>query len=193
MADMITITANWATGSLSESTISRQYDNNRYRIQFVGYPEDGAENLKFYLLVWMRTERGGQGTELAPIELDCDQWNITNYFTQIVQQIRFQLCVQNEAGTFEAHSPIFTASIADSLEHTGREQDINVDGLFDRYKEYVEDLVVNADAMIIDGELDENSRNPVQNRVLAGALKTLNEYLMTDAEAGALAAMIGGN
>ena len=49
MANTILITANWHTGALSQQTISRQYDNNRYVVQFVGYPEASEGNeLDYY-------------------------------------------------------------------------------------------------------------------------------------------------
>lgn len=142
MPDILTITANWATGSLSNSVLSRQYDNNRYRVEFMGYPESISEDLHFYLLVWMKADEQSPARGLAPIELDSDQWVITNYFTQLVQPIRFQLCVKDESGDFEAHSPIFSGSVADSLEHDGESQDINIKGLFDKYREYVNELIL---------------------------------------------------
>lgn len=142
MPDILTITANWATGSLSASVLSRQYDNNRYRVEFMGYPESISEDLHFYLLVWMKADEQSPARGLAPIELDSDQWVITNYFTQLVQPIRFQLCVKDESGDFEAHSPIFSGSVADSLEHDGESQDINIKGLFDKYREYVNELIL---------------------------------------------------
>lgn len=142
MSDILTITANWATGSLSNSVLSRQYDNNRYRVEFMGYPESISEDLHFYLLVWMKADKQSPARGLAPIELDSDQWVITNYFTQLVQPIRFQLCVKDESGDFEAHSPIFSGSVADSLEHDGESQDINIKGLFDKYREYVNELIL---------------------------------------------------
>lgn len=154
MADIITITANWATGGLSSNMISRQYDNNRYRIQFMGYPEDSTEELIYYLLVWMRTDEAPSGAMLAPVRLDSDQWLISNYFTQKTQQIKFQLCIQNAGGTFEAHSPIFNGKILDSLDHDGEDIDIDTSALFDYYREYVNDLIIAAGAVVIDTDLD---------------------------------------
>ena len=39
MANTILITANWHTGALSQQTISRQYDNNRYVVQYVYFTD----------------------------------------------------------------------------------------------------------------------------------------------------------
>ena len=177
MADTITVTANWATGNLSNSIISRQYDNNRYRVEFTGYPEDGTENLIFYLLVFMRTEENPRGVILPPVQLSSDQWLISNYFTQLSQQIRFQLCVQNEAGTFEAHSPIFKGTIVDSLDHVGEEIDIDTSALFDAYREYINQLIIAAGDVVIDTALDATSENPVQNKAVAAAFTEVNGRL----------------
>lgn len=159
MSNTIFITANWTTGALSQQTISRQYDNNRYAVQFIGYPEgDGTEELDLYLLVWMSTAPGQKPGEITPIQLNSDQWYISNYFTQQVQVIKFQLCVLNEAGTYEAHSPIFSGRIGDSLEHDGTSHDIDVSTLFDAYREYVEELIIRAGAVVIDPTLTQSGQ-----------------------------------
>lgn len=164
MSNTIFITANWTTGALSQQTISRQYDNNRYAVQFIGYPEgDGTEELDLYLLVWMSTAPGQKSGEITPIQLNSDQWYISNYFTQQVQVIKFQLCVLNEAGTYEAHSPIFSGRIGDSLEHNGTSHDIDVSTLFDAYREYVEELIIGAGAVIIDPTPTQGSTNAVSS------------------------------
>jgi lysophospholipase L1-like esterase len=159
MSNTIFITANWTTGALSQQTISRQYDNNRYAVQFIGYPEgDGTEELDLYLLVWMSTAPGQKPGEITPIQLNSDQWYISNYFTQQVQVIKFQLCVLNEAGTYEAHSPIFSGRIGDSLEHDGTTQDIDVSTLFDAYREYLNELIIRAGAVVIDPTLSQSGQ-----------------------------------
>lgn len=185
MPDILTITANWATGSLSNSVLSRQYDHNRYRVEFMGYPESISEDLHFYLLVWMKADEQSPARGLAPIELDSDQWVITNYFTQLVQPIRFQLCVRAESGDFEAHSPIFSGSVADSLEHDGESQDINIKGLFDRYKAYVEALILDSGARIVDTELDENSDHLVTNAAVASSIASIGFDIVVDANGNA--------
>lgn len=172
MSNTIFITANWITGALSQQTISRQYDNNRYAVQFIGYPEgDGTEELDLYLLVWMSTAPGQKPGEITPIQLNSDQWYISNYFTQQVQVIKFQLCVLNEAGTYEAHSPIFSGRIGDSLEHNGTSHDIDVSTLFDAYREYVEELIIGAGAMIIDPAPTQGSNNAVRSGGVYSALE----------------------
>ena len=171
MSNTIFITANWTTGALSQQTISRQYDNNRYAVQFIGYPEgDGTEELDLYLLVWMSTAPGQKPGEITPIQLNSDQWYISNYFTQQVQVIKFQLCVLNEAGTYEAHSPIFSGRIGDSLEHNGTSHDIDVSTLFDAYREYLNELIIGAGAVIIDPTPTQGSTNAVSSGGVYSAL-----------------------
>ena len=178
MSNTIFITANWTTGALSQQTISRQYDNNRYAVQFIGYPEgDGTEELDLYLLVWMSTAPGQKPGEITPIQLNSDQWYISNYFTQQVQVIKFQLCVLNEAGTYEAHSPIFSGRIGDSLEHNGTSHDIDVSTLFDAYREYVEELIIGAGAVIIDPTPTQGSANAVSSGGVWDALRDTDDTL----------------
>lgn len=159
MANTILITANWHTGALSQQTISRQYDNNRYVVQFVGYPEASEGNeLDYYLLVWMSSAPGETPDEIAPIQLASDQWYISNVFTQQTQQIKFQMCALNTEGTFEAHSPIFTGFVRNSLEHDGTTQDIDVSTLFDAYREYLNELIIRAGAVVIDPTLTQSGQ-----------------------------------
>lgn len=159
MANTILITANWHTGALSQQTISRQYDNNRYVVQFVGYPEASEGNeLDYYLLVWMSSAPGETPDEIAPIQLASDQWYISNVFTQQTQQIKFQMCALNTEGTFEAHSPIFTGFVRNSLDHDGTTQDIDVSTLFDAYREYLNELIIRAGAVVIDSTLSQSGQ-----------------------------------
>ena len=180
MAELITLTANWTTGKVSSGMISRQYDNNRYCIKFTGIPDDGGENLIYYLLIYMKTEEGAAPVILAPVQLASDEWIISNYFTQIVQQIKFQLCVQNEGGTFEAHSPIFDGSIRDSLDHDGEDIDIDTSELFDYYRAYVEErvseLIVAAGAVQIDTSLSVAGA-AAEAKAVGDALSSTNERL----------------
>lgn len=179
MFNTIFITANWTTGALSQQTISRQYDNNRYAVQFIGYPEgDGTEELDLYLLVWMSTAPGQKPGEITPIQLNSDQWYISNYFTQQVQVIKFQLCVLNEAGTYEAHSPIFSGRIGDSLEHDGTTQDIDVSTLFDAYREYLNELIIRAGAVVIDSTLSQSGQaaDALETGDRIANLKNCNSY-----------------
>lgn len=181
MSNTIFITANWITGALSQQTISRQYDNNRYAVQFIGYPEgDGTEELNLYLLVWMSIAPGQKPGEITPIQLNSDQWYISNYFTQQVQVIKFQLCVLNEAGTYEAHSPIFSGRIGDSLEHNGTSHDIDVSTLFDAYREYVEELIIGAGAMIIDPVPTQGSTNAVSSGGVYEQIEGINTRILDD-------------
>jgi hypothetical protein len=180
MAELITLTANWTTGKVSSVMISRQYDNNRYCIKFTGIPDDGGENLIYYLLIYMKTEEGAAPVILAPVQLASDEWIISNYFTQIVQQVKFQLCVQNEAGTFEAHSPIFDGSIRDSLDHDGEDIDIDTSELFDYYRAYVEErvneLIVASGDVQIDTSLSVAGA-AAEAKAVGDALSSTNERL----------------
>ncbi len=171
MANTILITANWHTGALSQQTISRQYDNNRYVGQFVGYPEASEGNeLDYYLLVWMSSAPGEKPAEIAPIQLASDQWYVSNVFTQQTQQIKFQMCALNTEGTFEAHSPIFIGFVRNSLEHDGTTQDIDVSTLFDAYREYLNELIIRAGAVVIDSAPTQGSNNAVSSGGVYSAL-----------------------
>lgn len=178
MANTILITANWRTGALSQQTISRQYDNNRYVVQFVGYPEASEGNeLDYYLLVWMSSAPGEKPDEIAPIQLASDQWYISNVFTQQTQQIKFQMCALNTAGTFEAHSPIFTGFVRNSLEHDGTAQDIDVSTLFDAYREYLNELIIRSGAVVIDSVPTQGSSNAVQSGGVYDEITSLKKDL----------------
>jgi len=158
MAIVNNITANCESNQLSQQMISRQWDDKGTLIQFSGYPEpEGDEALIFRLIVWMKESEDAEPRELPPILLDADQWLVSNYYTQLVQTIKFQLCITNESGTFEKHSPIFAGHIGRSLSHNGQEGEIDVIPLFDPYKNYVdervEELIVAAGDVQIDASL----------------------------------------
>jgi hypothetical protein len=172
------ITANCENGQLSKSKIARQWDDQGTLIQFAGYPEpETDEELIFRLIVWMWASEDTDPVELPPIELDADQWLISNYYTQLPQMLRFQLCITNEAGTYEKHSPIFSGVVDKSLSHDGEEAEIDVIPLFDPYKKYVDELVVDAGARVVDTELNETSTNLVQNKAVAKAVADVNGRL----------------
>ena len=158
MAIVNNITANCESTQLSQQMISRQWDDKGALIQFAGYPQpDNDEALIFRLIVWMKESENAEPRELPPILLDADQWLVSNYYTQLVQTIKFQLCITNESGTFEKHSPIFAGHIGKSLSHNGQEGDIDVIPLFDPYKNYVDErvneLIVAAGDVQIDASL----------------------------------------
>lgn len=158
MAIVNIITANCENNQLSQQMVSRQWDDKGTLIQFAGYPEpEGDEALIFRLIVWMKESEDAEPRELPPILLDSDQWLISNYYTQLVQTIKFQLCITNETGTYEKHSPVFAGHIGRSLSHNGQEGDIDVIPLFDPYMNYVDekvnDLIVAAGDVQIDASL----------------------------------------
>lgn len=173
------ITANCENGQLSKSKIARQWDDQGTLIQFAGYPEpETDEELIFRLIVWMRASEGAEPVELPPIELEADQWLISNYYTQLPQMLRFQLCITNEAGTYEKHSPIFSGIVDKSLSHNGEGADIDVIPLFDPYKKYVDELILDAGARVVDTELDETSTHLVENKAVASAVADVNGRLL---------------
>lgn len=158
MAIVNIITANCENNQLSQQMVSRQWDDKGTLIQFAGYPEpEGDEALIFRLIVWMKESEDAEPRELPPILLDSDQWLISNYYTQLVQTIKFQLCITNETGTYEKHSPVFAGHIGRSLSHNGQEGDIDVIPLFDPYMNYVDErvneLIVAAGDVQIDASL----------------------------------------
>lgn len=178
MSNYKNITARWDRGTLSETIISRQFDDAATLVAFAGVPTgDDDEDAVYHLIVWMATEEGGEPHEQAPILLDAPEWLISNFYTQFTQVIRFQLCIQTEGGAYEAHSPIFSGRIVRSLRHDGTTDDINTSILFDPYKKYVDEKAMAAGAVVIDTALDANSTNPVQNKIVAGAITGLNERL----------------
>ena len=172
------ITANCENGQLSKSKIARQWDDQGTLIQFAGYPEpETDEELIFHLIVWMRASEDVEPVELPPIELEADQWLISNYYTQLPQMLRFQLCIANEAGTYEKHSPIFSGIVDKSLSHNGEGAEIDVIPLFDPYKNYLDELILDAGARVVDTELDETSTHLVENKAVAEAVAAVNGRL----------------
>ena len=172
------ITANCENGQLSKSKIARQWDDQGTLIQFAGYPEpETDEELTFHLIVWMRASEDAEPVELPPIELEADQWLISNYYTQLPQMLRFQLCIANEAGTYEKHSPIFSGIVDKSLSHNGEGAEIDVIPLFDPYKNYLDELILDAGARVVDTELDETSTHLVENKAVAEAVAAVNGRL----------------
>ena len=145
-----TITANCDNGRLSDNLLSMQYDNNRTVVEFANAPT--AE--KYYILVYMKIREDADPVMMSPIELAGASWTVSNVYTQIVQTVRFQLCCLDEATNhIEAHSKVFNGQISDSLEHDGTVQDVDVTELFDAYREYINQLVVAAGAIVIDPTL----------------------------------------
>lgn len=175
------ITANCENGQLSKSKIARQWDDQGTLIQFAGYPEpETDEELTFRLIVWMRASADAEPVELPPIELEADQWLISNYYTQLPQMLRFQLCITNGDETYEKHSPIFSGIVDKSLSHNGGEAEIDVIPLFDPYKKYVDELILDAGARVVDTELNETSDHLVENQAVAKAVANVNGRLQQE-------------
>lgn len=189
MAIVNIITANCENNQLSQQMVSRQWDDKGTLIQFAGYPEpEGDEALIFRLIVWMKESEDAEPRELPPILLDSDQWLISNYYTQLVQTIKFQLCITNETGTYEKHSPVFAGHIGRSLSHNGQEGDIDVIPLFDPYMNYVDekvnDLIVAAGDVQIDASLS-TSGAAADAKATGDAIAGVNGRLEALEESGA--------
>jgi lysophospholipase L1-like esterase len=91
--------------------------------------------------------------------------------------LRFQLCITNGDETYEKHSPIFSGIVDKSLSHNGEEAEIDVIPLFDPYKKYVDELILDAGARVVDTELDETSDHLVENQAVAKAVANVNGRL----------------
>lgn len=143
---------------------------------------DNAPELpNYYLLVKMKTDDTGPVDTLPAIMLEGPYWVIPNYYTQICQQIMYQVCCKTESGDYVHHSAEFKGTILPVLKHNG--EPIDQSSMFDPYIDIldkkVSELIVAADAMEIDSELKSDSGNPVQNRVIKAALDGLGNDVDT--------------
>lgn len=142
---------------------------------------DKAPNLdNYYLLVKMKLDEADtEPTVLPYIRLEGPYWVVPNYYTQIAQTITFQCCCRTPQGDYEHHSALFTGAILPTIKHNG--DPIDQSPMFDPYIDIldkrVNELVVAAGDVVIDSELNENSGNPVQNKVVARSVADLNGRL----------------
>lgn len=139
---------------------------------------DNAPELpNYYLLVEMKTDDAGPIVALPDILLEGPYWVIPNYYTQICQQITYQVCCKTETGDYEHHSAKFKGTILPVLKHNG--EPIDLSPMFDPYIAILDDrvdkLIVAAGDIQIDSELKSNSGNPVQNRVIKAAIDEIGE------------------
>ena len=96
----------------------RQYDHLSNRVVFGNAPK--FEN--YYLLVTMKeSEIDEQAKEMNPVQLTSPVWLIPNSYTQMVQQIKFQICNQAADGTFEQHSAEYIINVVKSHGHEGED------------------------------------------------------------------------
>lgn len=163
MAQIKNLIARWDAAWPSPMIISRQYDNCQFRIDLMNYPEpevivdeqtEQMEILSYYLIVWMKETEDGEYREMSPIMLPGPYWIVPNQYTQLVQDIRFQFCVQSDSTEYEAHSAIFTGRVVDSIEHDGTAIDVIPVEMFDAYKAYIQEIAMAAGAVVIDPNLD---------------------------------------
>ena len=185
MAQVKNLIAKWGAAWPSPMIISRQYDNGQYRIDLFNYPEpehivdeqtEQMEVLSYYLIVWMKETEDGEYREMSPIMLPGPYWIVPNQYTQLVQDIRFQFCVQSDSTDYEAHSAIFTGRIVDSIEHDGDPVDVTPAEMFDAYKAYVNDLIVAAGDVQIDTSLSVSGA-AADAKAVGDALSSTNERL----------------
>lgn len=141
---------------------------------------DNAPELpNYYLLVKMKTDDAGPVVTLPEILLEGAYWVIPNYYTQICQQITYQVCCKTESGDYEHHSAEFKGTILPVIKHDGEpvDQSTMFDPYMDILDERVNELVVAAGDIQIDTELKSNSVNPVQNKIVKENIDGINERL----------------
>lgn len=141
---------------------------------------DNAPELpNYYLLVEMKTDDAGIVDTLPAIQLEGPYWVIPNYYTQICQQITFQVCCKTETGDYEHHSAKFKGTILPVLKHNG--EPIDQSPMFDPYIDIldkrVNELIITAGDIQIDSELKSDSTNPVQNKVVKAAIDEVGENI----------------
>lgn len=155
MSDLRTIHVDWYNRSVrtdSGSQLAYQYDHLSNLVIFDNAPK--LEN--YYLIVEMKETEDGEITTFDPIQLGGPFWLIPNYYTQLPQDISYQVCCRTESGDFEKHSAQFTGRILPSKDHDGSTLDVDPTTMFDPYKEWVNEKVKAAGAVIIDPTLTLN-------------------------------------
>lgn len=143
---------------------------------------DNAPELpNYHLLVRMKTDDTGQVVDLPAILLEGPYWVIPNYYTQICQQITYQVCCKTGTNDYEHHSAKFKGTILPVLKHNG--EPIDLSPMFDPYMDIldkrVNELIVAAGDIQIDSELKSDSTNPVQNKIVKAAIDDLTDDVDT--------------
>lgn len=197
MPDLRTTYMDWFSGrprfDSAGPQVAYQYDHLSNIVIFENAPK--LDN--YYLIVSMKETADGPVKTLAPIQLAGSFWLIPNTYTQLPQTISFQVCCRTPSGNFEKHSAQFLGEILPSKDHDGEALDVDPSVMFEPYVDWVTKQAYAAGAMVIDSALIANSTNPVQNKVVTGAIngvqQALDDYKLTAAEAQALANMFGGD
>lgn len=159
-------------GSVGEY-LARQYDHLSDMVVLSHAPKLN----NYYLIVTMKESEGGEVRTLEPIQLSGSFWLIPNIYTQLAQDISFQLCCKTESGDFESHSAEIHGRILPSKDHNGVAIDVDPSVMFDPYKQWVSEIAMAAGAIVIDSELSGTSTNPVQNNVIKAAIDGLDGRL----------------
>lgn len=152
MNNVRTIYLDWYNGSIRApggSQLAYQYDHLSNLIIFKNAPK--LDN--YYLIVEMKETEDGEVRTFEPIQLAGSFWLIPNSYTQLAQNISFQVCCKTESGDFEQHSAQFTGTILPSKDHNGAELDVDPSIMFDGYKEWVNEQAMAAGAIIVDTTL----------------------------------------
>lgn len=174
MSELRTIYIDWYNGSVRTtggSQLAYQYDHLSNLVIFGNAPR--LDN--YYLIVEMKETEDGPVRTLEPIQLGGSFWLIPNSYTQLAQNISFQVCCKTPSGDFERHSAQFTGVILPSKNHDGAVLDVDPSIMFDPYKQWVSDIAMAAGAIVIDPTLSV--------RGAAADAKAVGDYIMTDAEA----------
>ena len=156
----------WHTGKSAFNSagvhLARQYDHLSNLVVL----DDAPRLQNYYLIVTMKEVEDGEMRTLEPIQLTGSFWLIPNVYTQLAQEISFQLCCKTENGDFESHSAEIHGRILPSKEHEGQPLDVNPSVMFEPYRDWVTRLAMAAGAIVIDPTLLDDSENPVQTRLL---------------------------
>lgn len=152
MSELRTIHIGWYNGSIRTtggSQLAYQYDHLSNLVIF----DDAPRLDNYYLIVEMKEAEDGPVKTLEPIQLGGSFWLVPNSYTQLAQNISFQVCCKTPSGDFERHSAQFVGVILPSKNHDGAALDVDPSIMFDSYKQWVQDVAMGAGAIVVDPTL----------------------------------------